>query len=179
MQNDQLVFPLREHSQDLLQLPCSSPKKWREMAKGRFSSAAEKGAKNEKLESPRNWRRGLLGGEQREVQAVPGPAQQWGAWMEEGVQHRLLAELAMGKNPHLKKKQTGAITTWANYNPGKANSKVLHPNPAGKKDGMGCWDGQRKQYRWQSRERKRWLEKLLFCCASRRQRDAKTCRFRS
>lgn len=54
---------------------------------------------------------------------------------EEGVQHRLLAKLGRGKNPDLKKRQTGAITTWTNHNPGKAKSKVLHPNPAGKKDG--------------------------------------------
>lgn len=67
--------------------------------------------------------------------------------MEEDVQHRLMSELGRGKYPDLNKRQTGAITTWTNYNPGKDNSKVLHLNPSGKKDGAICWDGQRKQQR--------------------------------
>lgn len=72
--------------------------------------------------------------------------------MEEGVQRRLLAELGMGKNPHLKKRQTGAITTWANYNPGKANSKALHLNPAGKKDRMLGWSEETAQMTEQREE---------------------------
>lgn len=168
MQTDQLVFPLREHSQEtnLLQLPCSSPKKWIRMARGRFSSAAEKREKDENLESLKSWRReGCWVEIQREVQAVPGSAQQWGTWMEEGVQHRLLAKSGRGKNPDLKKRQTGAITTWKNHYPGKAKSKVLYLNPAGKKDGAVCWDGQRRQHRWQTAERERddWKRTVFLC----------------
>ena len=122
---------------------CSRPKKeahervkWIKIGRGRFSSAARKRAKDGKLESPRGQRReGRQVEIQREGQVVPETAQQWGTWTERGGQHRQSVGLGNGKNPNLKKGQTGAITTWLNHSPGKAESKVLHLNSSGERNG--------------------------------------------
>lgn len=106
-------------------------------------SSRKKEKKTRSLEAPEVGEE-RLGGDTGRSQAVPGPAQQWNM---DGGGCSAQAAGQVGQREDLKKRQTEAITTWTKYNPGKDKSKILHLNPAGKKDGAICWDGQRKQHR--------------------------------
>lgn len=102
---------------------------WIKIARGRFSSAAGKRAKDENLESPR-CKRGAICWVGRYREAVPGPKQQLGTGMVEDGQHE---QPAGWSNPKVRKGQRWTIATWSNHKLGKAESKVLQLNTAGER----------------------------------------------
>lgn len=97
LQDDEWVFHLREHWQ-VVDLFVDRLKGWIKVARGRFSSAAGQRAQDEKLESPSSLRRQRYQVEiHGEGHVMLGPAQQGGAWVEEGGQRRQSARLARGR----------------------------------------------------------------------------------